>query len=171
MEQNPSWEANSSSACWEIPSTLWILKVHYHTHNIPPPVPVLIQINPNHVPSYFLNIHLILLYLLHLDLPSGLFPSGFPTKSHAPVPLHWQATFPPHSSRFDHAGTICWGVWIIMLIVTYSTPLPCPLNAKYLPQHLILKHPQPMIPLIVSLSFNITLIVSSFHTNNTHYTI
>ena len=87
VEQSPSWEANSSSACWEIPSSLWILKVHYHTHNILPPVPLLSQINPDHVPSYFLNVHLIFLYLLCLGLPIGLFPSGFPTKSHAPVLL------------------------------------------------------------------------------------
>ena len=78
MEQSPSWAANSSSACREIPSILRDLKVRYRTHNIPPLVPVLSQINPDHVPSYSLNVHLIMLYLLCLDLPIGLFPHQEP---------------------------------------------------------------------------------------------
>ena len=32
MEQGPSWEANMSSASQEIPSIVWIPKVHYHIH-------------------------------------------------------------------------------------------------------------------------------------------
>jgi len=32
MEQNFSWDANSHSACHEIPHLLWNLKVHYHVH-------------------------------------------------------------------------------------------------------------------------------------------
>jgi hypothetical protein len=36
---------------------LWDLRVHYHAH-IPPPIPILSQINPFHViPSYFFTIH------------------------------------------------------------------------------------------------------------------
>ena len=100
MEQSPSWGANSSSACWEIPSTLWILKVHYCTPNILPHVPVLIQINPDHVQSYFLNIHLILLYLLHLDLPSGLFPHQKPCT--CPVNTDKPVTIPERLNKYSH---------------------------------------------------------------------
>jgi hypothetical protein len=68
------------------PSILWNPKVHYRTHKRPPPVPVLGQPNPVHTPTSWRSI-LILSTHLRLGLPSGLFPSGFPTKTlYAPCP-------------------------------------------------------------------------------------
>jgi hypothetical protein len=66
MQHSPSWEADRLSASQEISRILWNPKVH-----CPPPVRILRQINPVHIPlsSY-----------LHLGLPICHFSSGFPTK-------------------------------------------------------------------------------------------
>jgi hypothetical protein len=50
MEQIPSWEAHSSSASQENPLILRYPKVHYRTHNRPPPVSILGQPNPVYIP-------------------------------------------------------------------------------------------------------------------------
>ena len=58
MVQSPSWEANWFAASQEIPRILWNSKVHYRTHKPPPPVPILGQPNPVHIPtSHLLEIH------------------------------------------------------------------------------------------------------------------
>ena len=76
-QQSPFWEANWFSASQEIPYILWKPKVHYRIHKCPLPVPILSHINPH--PTSWRYI-LILSSHLRLGLPSGLFPSGFPTK-------------------------------------------------------------------------------------------
>ena len=58
MEQGPSREANWFAASQEIPRILWNPKVHYRTHKLPPPAPILGQPNPVHIPtSHLLEIH------------------------------------------------------------------------------------------------------------------
>jgi len=82
MEQSPSWDANRFSASQEIPRILWNLKVLCHIYKCLPPVPSLSQINKVHAPhpTSWRSI-LMLSSFLFLGLPSGLFPSGFSTKS------------------------------------------------------------------------------------------
>jgi hypothetical protein len=74
MEQSPSWEANWLSASQEITRILWNPKVHFHVYKSPPPVPILSQINPVHVPRPTLWRSILILFPhLRLGLPSGLF--------------------------------------------------------------------------------------------------
>jgi len=80
MQHSPSLENGSSSASQEIPCLLPNSKVHYHIHNSLPLVPVLSQINSDHVPT---------------RLPSGLFPSDFLNKTlYAPVLSSIHSTCP-----------------------------------------------------------------------------
>ena len=58
MVQSLSSEANWFAASQEIPRISRNPKVHYHTHKRPPPVPILGQLNPVHIPtSHLLEIH------------------------------------------------------------------------------------------------------------------
>ena len=58
MVQSPSWEANWFAANQEIPRISRNSKVHYRTHKRPPPVSILGQPNPVHIPtSHLLEIH------------------------------------------------------------------------------------------------------------------
>ena len=80
MEQSlfekPSGPQSSSS------SIVWNLKVHYHIYKCPTPIPTLSQINPVHaVHSTSWRSSSVLSSHLCLGLPSGLFPSGFHTKT------------------------------------------------------------------------------------------
>ena len=54
MVQSPSWEANWFAASQEIPRISRNPKVHYRTHKRPPPVYILGQPNPVHIPTYHL---------------------------------------------------------------------------------------------------------------------
>ena len=88
MEQSVSWEANWFSASQEISRIFWNTKVQYLSHKCPPPVPILSQIDPTHVPhpTSWRTI-LLLSSHLRLGLPSGLFPSCLPTQNLYTFPL------------------------------------------------------------------------------------
>ena len=104
MVQRPSWEANWFAAS-QIPRILRNLKVHYRAHKRRPPVSILGQPNPiqsiyphptSWRPILILSIHLC------LGLPSGLLPSGFPTKTlyaHLSSPI--RVTCPAHLILLD----------------------------------------------------------------------
>ena len=83
MVQSPSWETNWFAASQDIPRISRKPKVHYCTHKRPPSVSILGQPNPVHIPtSNLLEIHPNIIHHLRLGLPSGLLPSGFPSKNH-----------------------------------------------------------------------------------------
>ena len=50
MELRHSWEADRSSDSQGIPRILWNVFVRYLFHNSPPPLLILIQIEPVHAP-------------------------------------------------------------------------------------------------------------------------
>jgi len=85
MVQSPSSEANWFAASQEIPRILWKPKVHYRTHKRPPPVSILGQPNPIHIPtSHLLEIR--------------------PNIIHPPTPRSPQLSL---SLRFPHQDPIC----------------------------------------------------------------
>ena len=142
MVQSPSWKANWFAASQEIPRILWNPKVHYaltSVRHLSLSCASPIQSTYPH-PTSWRSI-LILYNHLRLGLPSGLFPSCFPTKTlYAPRLLTHTRHMPStsHSSRFNHPHNIGWAVQIIQLFVMQSPPLPrylVPPRSKYSPQH------------------------------------
>ena len=94
MVQSPSWEANWFAASQEIPRILWNPKVHYRTHKRPPPVPILGQPNPVHIPtSHLLEIHPNIIHPSTPRSPQWSLSLRFPH----PDPIH-----PPHAQPIDY---------------------------------------------------------------------
>ena len=112
MVQSPSWEVNWFAASREIPRILWSPNVHYRTHKPPPPVPILSQPNPDHIPtSHLLEIH-----------PKIIHPS-------TPRSPHWSL-----SLRFPYQDPIRPPLLLISETF-FSTSHVLPFKSKYITQH------------------------------------
>jgi hypothetical protein len=121
MHQNLSWEANWFSASQGIPCILWNPKVHYGIHQVcSPPVPILSQIDPVHIPkSHFLMIHLNIILPSTSGSPKWSLSLRFPLLNLVYVstlPHTRYMTRSSHSSRFHHPNNNGWGVKIINLL-------------------------------------------------------
>ena len=148
MVQIHSWEAKDFSACQEILRILWNPKVHYRSHKCPPLFPILSQLDPVHTPHpTSLRFILILSSHLRLGLPSGLFPSGFPTKTlYTPLPSPIRATCPAHLILLDFINRTILGEEQRSLSYSLCSFLHSHVTSSilgYFPQHPILKHPHP----------------------------
>ena len=101
----------------EFPAFHGTRKVHFRTHKRPPPVSILGQSNPVHIPTpHPLEIHP---NIIHPSMPrspqwspSLRFPHQYPI--HPPLLTHTRhMPSPSHSSQFYHPHNIGWGVQII----------------------------------------------------------
>ena len=143
MEQSPSWEPNRFSASQEISHIFWNPKVHYRIHKCPPTVPIQSQLDPVHkppsYPSFWRSI-LILSSHLRLGLPSGLFPSGFPTVTLYTTLLSptYAATFLAHLISLDFVIRKILGVQYRSLSSSLSIFLHSPVISSLLGQNFLL---------------------------------
>ena len=101
MEQRPFWEANQFSASQEIPRILWNRRfITAFTSHLSLSWARSIQSMPPQSTCW--RSILILFSHLYLGLPSGLFPSGFTTKTlYAPLLSQVYATWTAHLILLD----------------------------------------------------------------------
>ena len=103
MVQSPSSEANWFAACQEIPRISRNPKVHYRTHKRPPPVPILGQPSPVHIPtSHLLEIHPNIIHPSTPRSPQWSLSLRFPHRDPIhPLPSPIRATCPAHLILLD----------------------------------------------------------------------
>ena len=115
--QSAFWEVNWFAASQEIPRISRNPKVHYRTHKRPPPVSILDQPNPVHIPiSHLLEIRLNIVHPSTPRSPQWSSSLRFPHQDpiHLPLLTHTcHMPSPSHSSRFYHQHNIGWGVQVI----------------------------------------------------------
>ena len=154
MVQSPSWEANWFAASQQIPRISRNPKFHYRTHKHLPPLCILGQPNPVHIPtSHLPEIHPNIIHPSSLGLPTGLFLSGFPTKNlYTPLSSPIRATCPAHLILLDFITRTILGEEYksfssSLCNLLHSPVILVPHRYKYSPQHHVLKHPQlPFLP-------------------------
>ena len=105
MVQSP-WEANWFAASQEIPRISRNPKVHYRTHKPPPPVSILGQPNPVHIPtSHLLEIHPNIIHLCTPRSPQWSPSLWFPQQN----PIHPHLL--THTNNNNNNNTLllmCW---------------------------------------------------------------
>jgi hypothetical protein len=109
MVQSPSWAANWFAASQEIPRISRNPKVHYRTHKRLPPISILGQPNPVHIPtSHLLEIRPNIILPSTPRFPQRSLSLWFPHQDPIPPVLTHTRHMPSpsHSSRFYHPHII-----------------------------------------------------------------
>ena len=103
MVQSPAWAANWFAASQETPRISRNPKVHYRTHKRPPPVPILGQPSPVHIPtSHLLEIHPNIIHLSTPRSPQWSLSLRFPHQDPIhPLSSPIRATCPAHLILLD----------------------------------------------------------------------
>ena len=103
MVQSPYWEANWFAASQEIPRISRNPKVHYRTHKRPPPVSILGQPNPVHIPtSHLLDIRPNIIHPSTPRSPQWSLSLRFPHQDPIhPLSSPIRATCPDHLILLD----------------------------------------------------------------------
>ena len=120
MVQSPSWEANWFAASQEIPPISRNPNVHYRTYKRPPPVPILGQPNPVHIPkSHLLEIHPNIIHPSTPRSPQWSLSLRFPHQDPIRPPLlpHTRHMPCPWSSRLYICYCRIWCVMPWLLVV------------------------------------------------------
>jgi hypothetical protein len=105
------------------------------------------QPSPQHHSLRFIP---ILFTHLHLGIPIGLFPSGFPTNNLYAFLIMLHA-FQSHPPSPDHSKYTWQRVQVTKLLIMHLSPTSCHFLSppcKCYPQHPVLKHPQSNPPLM-----------------------
>jgi len=155
MVQSPSWEAKWFAASQEIPRISRNPNVHYPTHKCPPPVSILDQPNPVHIPtSHLLEIQPNIIHPSTPRSPQWSLSLRFPHQD--PIhplssPIH--ATCSAHLILLDFItrtilGEECKSFSYSLCNLFHPPRYLVPPRSKYSPRHHVLKHPQlPFLPL------------------------
>jgi len=112
MVQIPSWKANWSAASQKIPRISRNPKVHYHTHKRPPPVSILGQPNPVHIPtSHLLKIHPNIIHTYKPTSTQWSLSLRFPQQDHIHPP------FLTHTRHMSSPSLVSLSTDFIVLLV------------------------------------------------------
>ena len=137
MVQSPSWEANWSAASHEIPRISRNPKVHYRTHKRPPPVSILGQPYPVHIPtSHLLEVHPNIMHPSTSRSPRWSLSLRFPHQDPIhPLSSPIRATCPAHLILLDFITRTILGEeyksFSSALCNLLHSPLPLPLPSVY----------------------------------------